>query len=401
MLRSETLELCIFNPATVTISVMGRFPRFAMTHGYFRIYEKDATSDLYRIDTEEGESASLEMVTVNELVKQFFPGPDVYLVVEISLPDDVSTQSANLKVNFLTPVLERSPIQNGSDIRCTQTIEPETLSIVGFNIYDRAYQRFMANILNELTTNPNSVKQTFLALRPAVSWVDVYANDLTTDKGIVAVQQGDTCLIGKLGTQTNAQLLLQAQQFFIGPVPIAGVGTIPLWANTGFNVFRTVFENRDVNLVNRFILVGHSLGGAALTFLAAMIRQQFPNKEIFLLSYGCPKPGDNLLLDAIHGIPNCRMENVNDPIPYMPPKLNLLGLPAIAAAGLPIIINMARFVSPPGRVTIMEDGTTIEGDAVDPPALTITSLIVQWLAGGLPAEPAAHDLSFYASQLDL
>lgn len=401
MLRSETLELCIFNPAIVDFWIQGSFPKFSLSPAHYRIVDTQTDIELFRVDSMIGLSPTQEMIGINQTFNHPFSGPDATVKIEINLPDDASTIGTTMKATILLPVFEPSPIFDGVDLRCIQSAEPPPLSISGFDVFSRIDQSFGAQVLVSLTTSSTDVQSLFDALRPRVELVQIVANDLTTDHGWVLVRQDDVVWIGKLGTQTAAQLIEQAALFAAGPVPIGGVGTINLYASAALDVLSRGIQPQGIGSIRRLVLVGHSLGGASMSVLGAFVRQLRPDLPIDILTFGSPKPGDAALARTQQQFSVVRVENDDDPIPFLPPSKRNLNPAAQAYLGSTIVANFGLFAVPRGRLTVFADGVTAGGGAVAGDVLEISDLTTAWAGdiGELP--PAAHDIGEYLRRLRL
>jgi hypothetical protein len=95
------------------------------------------------------------------------------------------------------------------------------------------------------------------------------------------------------------------------------VRTIKLWFDCATLIFERL-ETLGVTPAQSLLLTGHSYGAAACSIVALRTMLANPTQEVFLLTYGMPKPCDQAgmeVLDALHRI---HVFNTGDVVPQIP-----------------------------------------------------------------------------------
>jgi len=197
------------------------------------------------------------------------------------------------------------------------------------------------------------------------------ANDLTP-AGVVAIIN-DTALMWITGTTNFNQLAVQAFYFGFGPI------------NQGFYSASGIYESAALSIggqlgavgggvVSRVVLMGHSFGGAVAMVLATKMKLAGPStRQVEVLTFGAPKPGDRRLHDIIANVRQNHYVNQEDPIPLMPPE----GLTLAALWNLVpdfLVGTWGTFVRPPNLQMIFPDGRITDVAAEDLPDGTIYAL---------------------------
>jgi len=124
-----------------------------------------------------------------------------------------------------------------------------------------------------------------------------------------------------------------------------GLAAYQIW-----NVLRPKLETTSG--WQRVIFTGHSWGGAVAMILAQMYQRHFQRPVLACITFGAPKPGNGEFATGCE-FPVFRLENIFDPIPYLP-NAKLLKLPLWA--GLPVSLLYNPFAHPGTAWIIDEDG---------------------------------------------
>jgi len=119
------------------------------------------------------------------------------------------------------------------------------------------------------------------------------------------------------GTTTFQQFATQATTGFAGPTNFGNVKTIPLWFDCATLISERL-EAMGVDNALPLILVGHSYGGAACAVLAIRQKRANPDKKLFVLTYGMPKPCDTASMRVLETTNKMFVFNVDDFVPQLP-----------------------------------------------------------------------------------
>lgn len=199
------------------------------------------------------------------------------------------------------------------------------------------------------------------------------------------------------GTTSYQQFALQAFTSLIGPANYGAYGTLFTWNNTASSVFellKAFLADPDKPL----LIVGHSYGAAVASLMAARMRLANPTREICLLTFGCPKPGDTRLVDVLQSVRHLTLATDGDLICTLPPNaLELFPFSILLPPGLAAL--WSAFVRYPSYLQIAADGSTITGA---PPFMDYP-LLLPLLAAVLAGDPIApinvHDILEYRKRL--
>lgn len=400
MLVRRVYRLCIFDPTTIVFKVTGAMPRFALSIAYATIYRMGEDGYLWRYETEFGVDDEGEMVPIDETINHTFIDHEVDIAFEIDLPEDTSTSPGSLTFRVNTPTFEVSPIFAGRDIRCIQTIEPPRLRIRDFDIFAVPDEQLAARLIAALYEDVDAAKALLIAVGIRPENISSRAADLTADGGVIACRDENVLFVAKIGTTTSGQLITQGDQLMAGPFPFAGIGTAHIWGSAAISM-GIVLNQLDTSGITRVVLTGHSLGGAACSVLAGLLLQSLPALQIDVLTFGSPKPGDKALVETLLKTGSCRIENDDDPVPYMAPtEQNLNGFAAVFL-GPTIVANLGKWKHPRGRYVLWNDGSRSAGDPVQPDIDVIGDLLVSWFNGDPGPNLPAHDMAEYVRRLDL
>lgn len=165
---------------------------------------------------------------------------------------------------------------------------------------------------------------------------------------------GNTTVLWLTGTTNYQQAALQAFYSGLGPRNQGVYSTTDLYEETSLAIAATV-NGAGAGTSARFVLVGHSYGGAVAMVLAAKMLLANANRPVELLTLGAPSAGDDRLI-AILGATFARhYVNADDPVPYLPPQGVIFAL-LVPILGALIIAEWSQFDRPRQRVMITKDG---------------------------------------------
>lgn len=163
-----------------------------------------------------------------------------------------------------------------------------------------------------------------------VSWKDSVLPELSDTIQFNAFTSGATCLVAHHETESTCYISYR------GTTEMKDV-MINLWlsmtpSDFGDGSFHSGFYHQHASLWGRVfayimhhnpekvVFTGHSLGGAIGTIAASKSKLVFPDKEICLVSFGCPRVGDSAFFEFFTSqkIVHKRFVNDHDPISYVP-----------------------------------------------------------------------------------
>lgn len=250
------------------------------------------------------------------------------------------------------------------------------------NILDCVFAKVTADIINTAYTDLPAAEVMVSDYFGPLAVVSSFSVDPDNVPSGVFARIGDTVVLFLTGTTNFQQLALQIFYFGTGPINQGLYSTSALYEHAA-NVITALMSDAGLGTAERFVLTGHSYGGAACLVIAAKMRLANPNVNVELLTLGAPMAGDVRLHDLIAVLFQKHYANERDPVPYMPPR------GVTFAALLPFIgpilaLVWPTFVRAPKVVTITEDGHFIDERTEDLPddLITIATLAI---AAGIDA----------------
>lgn len=163
-----------------------------------------------------------------------------------------------------------------------------------------------------------------------LSWHDSVTPQLSDIRQFNAFACGATCLVAFHESDSACYVSYR------GTTEIRDV-IINLWLSTtpsdfGEGSFHSGFFHQHACLWERVlayimyhcpktvVFTGHSLGGAIATIAASKTKTVFPDKDVRVASFGCPRVGDLAFRDffSSQGIDHKRFVNHHDPISHVP-----------------------------------------------------------------------------------
>ena len=187
---------------------------------------------------------------------------------------------------------------------------------------------------------------------------------------VVTVIHPSFAVVVSNGTATYQQAALQPFQAIVGPVNYGAVGTLPLWyaSATRLNALLTMV-GYDIN--KPLMLVGHSYGGASVALLAARYRAFSPLREMAILTFGMPKPGNRAVETLLQQIDGMHLANDTDFVPALPP--DRAGItPVSITLGNTTIFIWDNWFRPPDQWRMDADGSLTPNSG---PFLDYTTLL--------------------------
>ncbi len=133
---------------------------------------------------------------------------------------------------------------------------------------------------------------------------------------------GRECHIYIDGTRNREQLITQAYYGFVGPENKGNFACNTLYYDNALQVLGGV-TLAGASACDRFVIIGHSYGGATAAVAAAILRDTKPAAEVAVMTCGAPRAGSSRLTEWIAAVPQLHYRRPEDPIPVLPPQLSL------------------------------------------------------------------------------
>lgn len=299
--------------------------------------------------------------------------------------------------NFPPPNIDRRNLC-GIDSRCFTNlrltyVERECLC----NLEELALQLIYARLI-ELMYYPDDVvfRAFILAWMGPFADVTIYpvAGNLPA-MAIIHAQEFTFAVIS--GTDNFQQLALQGFQALQGATNYGNFSTVPLWMETSITLERRM---KDCGMTEDqgVIMTGHSYGGCVAVLTAARMRAANADRDICVMTFGLPKPGDVRLREILQTVNEVDVLNDIDIVGNLPPNARELA-PLGGIVGALISGIWSRYVARGERWVLDFTG---EGQWSDPPAWDTAVLrpIVARALAGLPSNPIeAHDIREYLRRL--
>lgn len=295
-------------------------------------------------------------------------------------------------------------VQNGFDARCyvVPGVDLDLNSFFKPDIIDCCWQRVLAQFLSMLETPGDVALGDFedtikLLWRPDEGYtVRVAPRDTTRDR--IAWVNGPTFqIVFSVGTQDWSELWNQLWHGLTPPTNVGNFATERPWFDRSTAVIQFLMTvGFDANKAVTF--VGHSKGAAVLWILARRIADFQPGRDVEVLTFGCPKVGDDLMIGQGTISKHVHVIHEQDVVPLIPPNAPLGPLLAniCTRAQLDAFRQWRNF---PSYVIVGGGGGPRMGQADDLPWQTYAAWIRQLFRRQVPEPIAQHRLPSYVSAL--
>ncbi len=265
------------------------------------------------------------------------------------------------------------------------------------NVWDCAFAYKMARILSTQYAGLSAAAGALSLFFEEEADVTPFPQETDAYPNCIVSVKDNHCMVLITGTTNFQQLALQMLHFGLGARNQGEYSTSDLYESAAI-VMATRINLAGGGDCTRFTLIGHSYGAAIAIVLAAKIRVADNTKRVELLTFGCPKPGDERLAFLIRTMKQTNWVNEGDPIPYMPPEgVSLIEL----SFAVPLLLfgQWAAYRRPASVVVLGDDGSMehtltarINGGVLASAAVTIA-------AGGEPEPFQTHFMSTYVTRL--
>lgn len=265
------------------------------------------------------------------------------------------------------------------------------------NVYDCAFAYQMAEILRIQYSGVEAARILLDLFFDAQAVVTAFPQPDASIPNCLVATISNLCLVMVTGTTNFQQLALQSLSFGLGPTNQGYYSASSLYDRAA-NVMAANLGSVGGGDASRFVLIGHSYGAAICQVLATKVRLATPTRRVELVTYGCPKPGDDRLRDINAPMRQINWVNEGDPVPYLPPRgATFFELFALIPSLL--FKQWLRYERPAALTVLKHDGTIdyTNGVAVPDDLLTTTSVTI---AAGLEPEPfESHSMAAYRSRI--
>ncbi len=297
------------------------------------------------------------------------------------------------------PMIDRE-IVNGWDSRCfanfVETPFPENCA--DLQISSPATLLELCDFAGQTYSAPPFCLNNVLAfLGPGATGAQV-ANSASLLPGSCVAHNGKLAVAFISGTTNFVQLALQAVQLSLGPDLFSSWGTIPLWRAAAYEIHSRL-ESAGVTADMPVLICGHSYGGAVACNLAAVYHHATPDRDVCLVTFGCPKPGDSRLIRTLRGVDQYHLQTDGDLVVGMPPLVEDLG-PLSALVPFPVLILWSLFERLEGHHVIELDGSIFPGYAITGPYSALIDTMRWAFLGGPVPNILAHQIGIYFDSLN-
>ena len=115
---------------------------------------------------------------------------------------------------------------------------------------------------------------------------------------------------------------MQGFASLLPPTNFGVIGTVPLWYHNASRIFQKMDEDA-ANPNGKFMLVGHSYGGATALIVAARLLAADDTRTVSVLTFGSPKPGGLSLRRLLGNAAILTLVNDTDLVGAVPPNFQV------------------------------------------------------------------------------
>jgi pimeloyl-ACP methyl ester carboxylesterase len=212
---------------------------------------------------------------------------------------------------------------------------------------------------------------------------------------VVAHQQ--QTLLFSYGASTTSQLISLAAS---ATRPM-GQGSVWAAMDVVIQLARSVRDHLRLFLdttKQNWTLIGHSLGGAIMEVLVAVLGDTNERLSASVLTFGSPRVGDARLAALLSGFPVYRVFSDNDPVPLVPPRLFDAPLAAVNAGFLAAYL-WSLYEQPPGGLQIDAQGRVYPWETPTLAPLIAEPTLTGWLTTAMLSNQSGHSLVEYGRRL--
>lgn len=266
-----------------------------------------------------------------------------------------------------------------------------------FDPNSKQFRVFCALVLEYMYSNPvvaQLIVELFMA-PPAT--VTLEENNASFYPGSLIAVAPRYTVVWISGTTNDIQRAMQCMNAAVGIQAFAQYRTLAFWQSAA-NVIGLRILDAGSDPSKPIVLIGHSYGGVIASLLAASMKWVQSTRDIRLLTFGAPRPGDQLLAGLLSTVNSCHLANDGDPIPNFPPgltdMLTFLGFISDALAD-----RISTFAPPPGRAVLFADGRIVPGNGTTITSAVFYAMMLLALTNGPYPAFAAHEMGEYYNRL--
>lgn len=199
------------------------------------------------------------------------------------------------------------------------------------------------------------------------------------------------------GTTTPQQWALQGFSALAGPTDFGAFSSNAVWVHTA-SVMLDEMLAQSFDHTKPIFLAGHSYGAAVAALLAARFKFWAPDRDVCLLTYGLPKPGDQRTVNHVVASKHVDIATAEDVVTALPPDLRELA-PFSALLPFGLADLWASWRPLPSYLVVQADASA----AWSSPPYMDSGLLGPLLALVLAGDPlptfAAHLIGTYVARL--
>lgn len=188
---------------------------------------------------------------------------------------------------------------------------------------------------------------------------------------------GATVLVLSAGTDTIDQWISQILDASIVPLDYGDFGTLSIWYAAAARIFDKLLDLSAPD-DGQFVACGHSYGGAVACVCAALTKRTEPERDVRLLTLGCPKPGDLRLRELLSPTVAIHLRAAGDPIACIPPS-NFVFQSLLAPISANQLASWIRYSETTPSYRLQENGERIE----DPSCIAVLRDVTNWVVWNL------------------
>ncbi len=200
------------------------------------------------------------------------------------------------------------------------------------------------------------------------------------------------------GTRNKEQLLSQAYGTAGGPTVYGRYSATPLYQHYATRLLSRFTALGAVNK-RRYVLVGHSYGGAAAAVAAVRLKIQDPTRSVTLLTFGAPRAGGADLVEALKGVNQRHLVRPNDPIPFLPPQPEWYHFLFVSGLLVPFWRGWGVYESYQFSAVVTPAGIRDREPNEVPTTGDMTAIVGAILAPGALPHFDSHGMQLYANEI--
>jgi len=205
---------------------------------------------------------------------------------------------------------------------------------------------------------------------------------------LVAVNGSETVVVVS-GTTNAQQWALQAMFGASGQTDYGYYATLRLWNDAAGVILRRI-DDAGADAAGPVRLVGHSYGGAVVALVAIRYRLGNPGRDIQVLTYGMPKPGDDRVSNLLSLVTQVHLVNSDDPVTFLPPSGPELAM-VDWLVPLSVQVRWGVYQRPGGRVGLSPTGERTASPGPDPVYPFLFRLTTAFATNQPPEALTAHN----------